>query len=494
MRGATQIATGLVAVSGLLALTTPWVVSDVAPFHVGGWETIGGALAPFVTCLEVGIPLATACALLGTPGRSGAQSGSSDATRQAVALGIALPLLVFFVTHVLAPELSVAVPRLGTASIVLFGGGLWLDSFREGRGGISDSGFARAILDDLPDGVALLDRQGHIRAVNESLAALVGVDQADLAGRPIEDIIDLPATDLADRVDEREASLLCANGGESLPVAVSSAQLYDRKGGTIGGLVVARDMRPVMHLRRQVVVSGRLAAVGELAAGIAHEVNNPIAYIQANLNLLCRDHAGLEKALSEALESGAIRSPLFGRGFDPTKASLKNIARVAAIVRAVQGFAHAGSGERRPFDVAELLRDVLGLASLRLGAEVAVSCDFAELPPVVGSGQDLKQVFLSLIRRAVSGVEGGGRVSLTTRAQGDRVVVVVEGEGETCSPGRLERRQRPPRDPVTDEWRGLELVLCKQIIEQQGGDLAVELLAQGASRVFVTLATGTADA
>jgi signal transduction histidine kinase len=139
----------------------------------------------------------------------------------------------------------------------------------------------------MPEGVALATPEGRIRVANPSLAALLELPVAALLDRPLQSF--LPGIALTAENALREMEFELETPTRRVPVALSAAPLHDKQGALLGLVLVVRDLREVAILRSRLLVSARLAAVGELAAGIAHEINNPLAYIGANLRAL-REH------------------------------------------------------------------------------------------------------------------------------------------------------------------------------------------------------------
>ncbi|MBW2290810.1 MAG: histidine kinase, partial [Deltaproteobacteria bacterium] len=118
----------------------------------------------------------------------------------------------------------------------------------------------------------------------------------------------------------------------------------------MGSVLVIRDLREVAKLRRRLVATGRLAAVGELAAGIVHEVNNPIAFIKSNLNSLHKNDASIMDILQRELAPAELPETL-REGHHLIGQSLQGIARVASIVKEVRGFSHMGPTGQQMNDV-----------------------------------------------------------------------------------------------------------------------------------------------
>jgi len=208
-------------------------------------------------------------------------------------------------------------------------------------------------------------------------------------------------------ISERECELVAARGKRAA-VSLAHSPLRDEEGNAIGHVIVVRDLREVASLRSRLVTSGRLAAVGELAAGIAHEINNPIAYVRSNVNLLER-HWELIGAAFEKSKCGTRVRDALKEGSELLGEALEGVDRVAAIVRDVGGFSRGGPAQQELGDVNELLD-----AAVRVGAHqlrvATVERHYGELPLVPCVPQELMQVFLNLVLNAAQSIEGRGTV------------------------------------------------------------------------------------
>jgi two-component system NtrC family sensor kinase len=239
-------------------------------------------------------------------------------------------------------------------------------------------------------------------------------------------------------------------------------------------VLVARDLRELEALRSRLVVSGRLAAVGELAAGIAHEINNPLAYVRANLSLL-RQHW---ESLGIELEKSEASSPcdeLIAEGAEIIDESLEGVDRASAIVRDVKGLAHAGRGERSVADLNELLDGVLRMAGPQLRVTAVVEKEYGVLPLVTCAPQELQQVFLNLVLNASQAIAHRGTIRVRTEAQNGDVMVWIEDDGSGIEADLLDRIFDPffTTKPV-GEGTGLGLGIAHEIVRKHGGEIAIE--------------------
>jgi len=455
----------------LIDLATPWMHVAVVRTSWGWGYRFGPAYPLFylftVACLSGAIALGL---------RDLAGEGALGERRQARVLmaGIGVPLVIASLTDGLLPLLGWQPPRLGTASFTVLGAAVAWGVYRHGYSLLAPGDFASEILDTLPDGVALLRLDGRVRSANRCLGRLLGLPPQELEQRRIDEW--LHGHSLAIHT-EHEASLSTPDG--VVPVSVSTSPLHDKQGEPIGLVLVLRDLREVMGLRNRLITSGRLAAVGQLAAGIAHEINNPIAYVNANLCAL----RGLVDGSGEKLAESSVEAR------ELIDESLEGVQRVAAIVRDVKSFSHTGAPERRAVDMAKLLDAVLRVAApqLRCGRPVE-RCYGTAVPPVLGDPRELEQVFLNLVINAGQAVRGDQEIRLVTRHEDDRVVVLVEDDG--C--GIPDEMLGSVFDPFfttkrVGEGTGLGLSIAYEIVRRHGGTLSVQSALGRGTRFRVEL-------
>jgi signal transduction histidine kinase len=436
-------------------------------------------LDPAVMLLSTGHLLAVVAA--GSCLRSAAR-GLSDAERRQlpwIAVAGIAPLALGALSDFVLPGLGIPCPRLGTAGLAVFGGiSVWVVN-HFGYSVVTPGGFSQEILRLLPDGVAMLRPDGRIRAANEGLARLAAQPVERMDGMPVSELLTW-SFDSADH-DEVDCELRTAGGGR-IPVAVSSERLRDRQGNDLGHVVVVRDLREVADLRHRLVTSARLAAVGELAAGIAHEINNPMAFVRANLSQLESRWKEVRAELERAGRADALRDAL-GDVDELVADSLEGVDRAVEIVRNVKGFAHPGNGGREPVDLHRILEDALRLIAPQLRGRAEIEREFGTLPELQGVPQQLRQVFVNLLLNASQAIAPGGRIRLSTRSENGRAVVIVADDGPGIAPEIIDRIFDPffTTKPV-GEGTGLGLGIAYQIVRSHGGAIKVESpLGKGAT-------------
>jgi signal transduction histidine kinase len=383
---------------------------------------------------------------------------------------VAVPLIGVVLTDVVLPLAGVLFPRFGSTAYTVFGLIAVSTGVRFGLSFFTPHRFAREILDTLHEGVVMLSPHGAIRRANPGFARLAGRPQEHLVGSDLASVLD-PAPPADGAPVESQRALLRHAGGEQIPVSVSSAPLCDQMDNRIGLVVVLRDLREIEALRLHMVTQARLAAVGELAAGLAHEINNPLAFVRSNLGQLERHWKELWDApLSDEGRAIALESQQI------IAESVSGVDRAAEIVRGVKLFVHGGSPERKPSDLNLLLDDAVAMLRPQIYAsDIRVEIAHGDIPPVLCAPQELRQVLLNLLVNAVQALDGSGRLSASTSLRGGEVVVEVSDDGAGIAPDVLERIFDPffttkPAGVGT----GLGLSIAWQIVEAHGGRIAVE--------------------
>jgi signal transduction histidine kinase len=437
-----------------------------------GWTYGLGPAYPFFYLLTIG-----SMGLAIVIGARAFRSSASPAERSQahwLILGIVTPLSVASLTDGILPMFAIQVPHLGTASFAALGVMVGYTVHRYGYSVLAPGAFAREILDTLPDGVALLRLDGRVRSANGGLARLLGTTPIALEGVRIAELLAGAPVDPPREVEELETELRPQNGGRPIPVSLSSTLLRDKQSLPIGLVLVARDLREVMALRHRLLTSGRLAAVGELVAGIAHEINNPMAFVRANLGLLREHWARLAEELEKAERAELVRD-IVSEGEEMIEESLEGVDRAAAIVRDVKGFSHSGRGERELADLNLLLESVLRVAAPQLRHRARIERRYGAIPLVRCAPQELKQVFLNLVLNAGQAVGEDGLIRVTTDAEPDAVTVCVEDNGCGIARELIDRIFDPFfTTKAVGEGTGLGLSISYQIVRKHDGDIEVE--------------------
>ena len=243
-------------------------------------------------------------------------------------------------------------------------------------------------------------------------------------------------------------------------------------------------------LQAQIIQSEKMASLGQLAAGVAHELNNPAGFIYGNMELLAESARGLERllALYDAAPLpeemvGQIRAVKEETDYENALADLGSIIadcrdgaeRIRDVVQNLRTFSRLDEAEFKKVDIHESIESTLRLlARFYTAANVRLVRDYGDLPLVDCYAGQLNQVWLNLLVNAAYAVRRGGEVRIETRREGDTAVVAVGDTGDGIAPEHLPRIFDPffTTKPV-GEGTGLGLSVTYGIVERHQGGIAV---------------------
>jgi len=261
--------------------------------------------------------------------------------------------------------------------------------------------------------------------------------------------------------------------GRTADVRVILAPLRGTSGAITGALGLVEDISDRRTLEEGLRRSQKLESVGQLAAGIAHEINNPMAFVRTNLAVLREEWHTLKKELA-----GNEQEPALAERFGECEAlideSLEGIERTIAIARDMREFAHSGGNDRAAVDVNQLVEGCVRFASPHCKGATRIDEQYGSVPPVWANGGQLRQVFVNLLVNALQAVGQVGTVRIETALEGDRAVVRVSDDGTGVLPEHLDRLFDPffTTKPA-GEGTGLGLYVSHEIVRGHGGEITV---------------------
>jgi len=227
----------------------------------------------------------------------------------------------------------------------------------------------------------------------------------------------------------------------------------------------------------------KMAGLGRLLAGIAHELNTPLGAIGCALNTRRRALAALNEAESD---DSLVKMRAALATTDPVLDEA--LRRTDGLIRQLRLAGRGETDEPEQVDVNRVLEGALLLASHELKHEVTVQKDLDEIPTVSGSAGQLGQVFLNLLVNASQALDGSGTITISTRLDGDRVLVIVTDTGMGLPPGDPEQLFAPGfTTKGEDEGTGLGLHISRWIIQKHGGSISAESGPSGGAVFTVAL-------
>jgi PAS domain S-box-containing protein len=345
---------------------------------------------------------------------------------------------------------------------------------------LSEASF-RALLEGVPDAAAI-ERDGRIVYANAALVSTLGFERAEqLVGRGFSEFLQ----DMRGPGEEREGALtgerrLVRRDGRTRVAEVVSLPLsFD---GQPAVVTIARDVTEQRQLQARLTLADRLASVGTLAAGIAHEINNPLAFVLSNLGFLSEEfrHHLPPGDGAAALQARLKGEPDLGEWKEVLHEACEGAERVRQIVRQLKTFSRPDEERVSPLDVHAVLESVAMMAANEIRHRAQLRRDYGDIPSVMANEGKLSQVFLNLVVNAAQAIPEGAahqhEIRLVTRRdEQGRVVVEVRDTGVGIPREVIGRIFDPffTTKPV-GVGTGLGLSICHSIISGLGGDITVE--------------------
>ncbi|WP_244867992.1 PAS domain-containing sensor histidine kinase [Vannielia litorea] len=373
--------------------------------------------------------------------------------------------------------------------------------------------FLGSIMTSISDYLVVTDRSGRIAEASASFCAAQGKAVEAMTGVMISEVFDaeegarvrdaIARTLAAREVREVSAQMVTAAGRE--PVEFRISPRLDRRGKATGAILAGRPMgellraydeletshRELKDTQGQLVRNEKMASLGRLLAGVAHELNNPISFVYANTYTLDK-YLNRFETYFERVQAGASREELIALRaelkLDRNLANLRGAVtgardgaeRVRDIVEDLRRLSADGSGESTCFDLVEVARLSASWIERGMKSEVALTFEGAPRCMVTGRRGHIQQVLMNLVQNAVDAMAGSAapEIRFETRQEGDRVVMDVCDAG----PGVPEDMRATIFDPFfttkeVGKGTGLGLSISHKIVEEHGG--ALELVEGG---------------
>jgi PAS domain S-box-containing protein len=346
----------------------------------------------------------------------------------------------------------------------------------------------RQIVETTTDGIIKLDIEERMVFVNRRFAEMLGYEPADIVGKSVFAVMSAAATALmteavlrrsAGAKDALDTTLRHKDGSE-IAVNIVVSSMIDGDGQHVGNLGVVRDVTERRKLQAQLMVSDRMASVGTLAAGVAHEINNPLAAVIANIDFVIE---GVARAVGEhGCPGTAERNEAWLRSEikEPLADARDAAERVRLIVRDLKIFSRSPVEEPRgPVDVKMVMESSLRMAWNEIRHRAHLVKFYGAVPDVAVNEARLGQVFLNLIVNAAQSLQEGraeeNEIRVSTYPSGQQVIIEVSDTGAGIPPeiiGRIFDAFFTTKE--VGVGTGLGLAICHRIVTDMGGELTVE--------------------
>jgi two-component system cell cycle sensor histidine kinase/response regulator CckA len=347
----------------------------------------------------------------------------------------------------------------------------------------------RRVLESVPDAIAVYHEQ-RLGYANPALVALLGhASVADLVGKEMTRV--LPGHLPRVGGSSGEGPTLREESWQRLDGTVAVVEVAEHGidlDGEEGTLLIARDITERKRAQMELVQSTRLASVGTLAAGVAHEINNPLTYVISNLDLVVEDLQRLRNVIPAGRLASLVEMT------DDARAGAESVRK---IVRGLKIFSRADDERRVTFDVTDALDVSINMAQNEIRHRARLVKDYGAVPKVSADEGRVGQVFINLLVNAAQAIPEGNvdaneiRVSTRTDAAG-RAVIEVRDTGGGIPPEILERIFDPffTTKPI-GIGTGLGLSICHGLVTELGGELHVESKVGVGTTFRITLPPST---
>jgi two-component system sensor histidine kinase HydH len=320
--------------------------------------------------------------------------------------------------------------------------------------------YTRNVVESMPNGLISLDKEQRIETVNRNAIRLLKLDADEIKGRPLGEVLSncqIPETFLPGE-DIFQKQVEChLNDGTTVPLSTTSSQLKDEKGEIIGSVIILRDLRDIRSLEKQIQRSERLASLGRMAAGIAHEIRNPLGSIK-----------GFAQYFRNKFSDGSE-----DRNY--AVVMINEVDRLNRVIQDLLNFAKPQEPKLSTVEIKSLIRHGLKLVQPDIQANnIQVIESFSEEPPItiMADTDMITQVFLNLFLNAIEAMDSDGRLEIGLFEKEEQLEILVSDTGSGIPKENLSRIF-DPFFTSKKEGTGLGLAIVYRIIENHHGEIEV---------------------
>jgi len=324
--------------------------------------------------------------------------------------------------------------------------------------------YTENVLESVADGIISVDPQEKMVTWNRRALEILGLPAETLKKTNLREILGLHLESLWESEKEqgeiREQEIIFRPSPEQeIPLSLRITPLKDEKGQKMGSVILLRDLREIKDLQEKVRRSERLASLGRLAAGVAHEIRNPLSSIRGFAQYFLKRFKGQEEEQSYAA------------------VMVREVDRLNRVITELLDFARPKVPQRESHLLPEILDHTLQLLNDELKkSRIEVEKNYeANLPRVLVDRDQLSQAFLNLLLNSVESMDEGGKIRLTVKKGNSpkTVEVVIEDSGRGIPEEDLEKVFEPFFS-TKRKGTGLGLAIVHQIIDSHGGEIRVK--------------------
>jgi PAS domain S-box-containing protein len=347
----------------------------------------------------------------------------------------------------------------------------------------------RAALEDADEAICRVDNDGRVVSVNKAFSRLTGYEPGEIVGRSWETTVStadraLIRGDLQTAVEKVEREVHGARkDGTPFDMQLAVVPVIDIQGsrpGPKGHYFYMRDLTDRRRMENQLIFAGRMAAVGTLAAGVAHEINNPLAYIVANIDFVRQQVTTFGSRVNRLSGMNGDMGHALDEAGEALAEARQGAERVRNIVRDLRVFARGDEDQSGPVALRRVLDSSINIAWNEIRHRARLVKDYGDTPMVESNESRLGQVFLNLLLNAAHAIPEGGternEIRVSTRTDGRGYAVVEVRDTGTGIPPEIRDRIFDPffTTKPAGEGTGLGLWICSGILSALGGEITVD--------------------
>ena len=399
---------------------------------------------------------------------------------------LSISLILGTITDVIIPIIDIySMPQTANIVSLIFAIGMVYAIVKYSFFGLTVERFAMTIVSTMNDSLILCNTKGAIIFMNRAAESLLGYCNNELLEKHIEVFFDRqPDSRPFESVLSGERMInvdafFTAKGGAKVPVSVSCSSIQEKESGRVGSIIVARDISESFKheaerrvLAEQLEQAGKMAAVGQLASGVAHEINNPMTVI-----------LGFSQALKRNFDEKSLM-------FVPLASIEQEALRCRKIVQDLLVFSRSSKAASEYLDINETIDTAVSLELMQAKMKnVSISKEYGEnLPKVLAGRSQLQSVIVNLFNNAFDALKDDGKILIRTEKGGLGVRLTVEDNGSGIPADIIKKIFDPFFTTKTvGKGTGLGLSLCYEIVTKIGGKISVESKVGAGTKFIIDL-------
>lgn len=333
--------------------------------------------------------------------------------------------------------------------------------------------YTENVLESVGEGIISADKEGKIVTLNSRAVEILGSSADNVKGQKIEETLQINKELLASSKENRfldQEIIFQPLASKEIPLSLRVTPLQDESGQEMGSVILLRDLREVRDLQEKVRRSERLASLGRLAAGIAHEIRNPLSSIRGFAQFFGNRFRGQEEEGYAAV-------------------MIKEVDRLNRVISELLDFARPQKPHLERQNLQSILESILVLLEEELRKKkIDVEKNYeTDLPLVMADHDQISQAFLNLLLNSIESMGEKGKICLSLKkVQSGAVEIVIEDTGRGIPAEDIEKIFEPFFS-TKRKGTGLGLAIVHQIIEGHGGEIKVKSVEGKGTAFYITL-------